>query len=663
MNLTPLSYNGGTINGGTLYAWFPRDGMSIYNLPDARPQVVDRGMGNYPKYTGKDLSARSFTVNIRQPTPTETGYREMIEDMKGLFDPQDQTARTFVLKDTANSDKQYQMSVVVTGTSEVAYPIFGVNLMADDPRMESVTTYGGTVALTASGQAGTVTVGGNTRTQPTITLTPTVAKSGGYTYKRPVLTYNTLTVGLPNYPVNITANGWNTTGLVAGGTVQADGDDVRVVVNGAEVPRWFGGGGMNSATTGVWIVLDYTPAVTLTLGGTIASSGTISLISFSNTRANATALAKIPAAGELLIDSERFVYTGKDEKAKTVTGVTRAAKGTSEASHAVGATVRWLEFDIWLMYGNSSATAPEQEDTRKPIFNLTTSTNAMWDYDEFAAGDSNYYSLPNGNRAGSWKPTVLSAYGAESQIFTGGGTAAGYGYASMANPTTDMGMMVQSYVRSGRYQADTAKLEWRWSNPAGGSVVLTTGQKYRNGASWPAISALQYSNDGVYWYSKWNEATPAASGTIVAFTNNGTATLASSYKYLRYYYYGSVVAGSTSWAWMNITDATVYLGTSVPSVTLGAEQANYYMDATIANSATGESITLKLVMAVNQVLTLDCDAHTLTLSDGTNALAALGLSSVRVEWLDLMPGVNVLTFTDTGTAAVTMVINWKDKLL
>ena len=663
MNLIPLSYNGGTINGGTLHAWFPRDGMSIYSLPDASPQMVDRGMGNYPKYTGKDLGSRSFTVSIAQQTPTQTGYREMIEDLKQVFDPQDQTARAFVMTDSANSDKQWQLNAVVTGTSEVAYPLFVVNLTADDPRMESVITYSGTATLTASGQGGTVTVGGNAKTQPTITLKPTSNKAGGYTYKRPILTYNTLNVALPGYPVNITANGWSTSALVAGGTVQADGDDVRVVVNGAEVPRWFGGGGMNSATTGVWIVLDYTPAVTLTLGGTIAATGAITEMTFANTTANATALAKIPAAGEVLIGTERFVYTGKDEKLKKITGVTRAAKGSAEGAHAAAAVVRWIEFDIWLMYGNASATAPEQEDTRKPIFNMTTSTNASWDYDDFAAGDSNYYSLPNGNRAGSWKPTVLSAYGPESQIFTGGGTASGYGYASMADPTSAMGMMVQSYVRSGRYQAETAKLEWRWSNPAGGSVVITAGEKYRCGSSYPAISALQYSNDGVTWTSKWNEAKPTTAGTITALTNNGTATLGASYKNLRYVLYGSVVAGSASWGWMNITDVTVSLGTTVPSVTLGAEAANYYMDATITNSASGDYITLKLIMALNQTLTIDCDAHTVTLSDGTNALAALGLSSVRVEWLDLSPSANVLTFTDTGTAAVTMTVSWKDKMI
>ena len=123
----------------------------------------------------------------------------------------------------------------------MTFPVYTVALYADDPRWQAVTASGGTIVLTASGQSGTVTSAGNVRTQPVIAVSPgTVKASGNYNYKRPVLTYNSLSVGLPSYPVDITAAGWNTTGLVAGGTVQADGDDVRVVVNGAEVERWFG---------------------------------------------------------------------------------------------------------------------------------------------------------------------------------------------------------------------------------------------------------------------------------------------------------------------------------------------------------------------------------------------------------------------------------------
>lgn len=662
MRLVPYQYNGHTIHGGTLIAVFPAEG-GLYNLPEGSPGVASRGMGNYPAYTGKELGGRNVVLRVAPNPATSTTYAAMMDTMAGWFDTKEQTAGTLIAKDAENSDKQWRLVCTPVAAPDVTFPVYTVALYADDPRWQAVTASGGTIVLTASGQSGTVTSAGNVRTQPVITVAPGTAKaSDNYNYKRPVLTYNSLSVGLPSYPVDITNAGWNTTGLVGGGTVQADGDDVRVVVNGAEVERWFGGGGMNSATTGVWIVLDYSPAVTLTSGGTIASSGTVSTITFYNTKANATAIKKLPAAGDVLIDSERFTYTGKDDTAKTLTGVTRAVKGTSMASHSVGATVRWIEHDVWLMYGNASAVAPEQTDTRKPIFNLTTSTNASWDYDEFAAGESNYYALPNSTRAGSWTPKVVSAYGANSQIFTGGFSGI---TPLMANPTTAMGMSVESYIRSGRWQAETAHLEWRWTNPAGGSVVVTTGSKERNSASWPSRAALQYSNDGVTWVSKWNEVTPASSGSVTAFANNGTATLGASYKYLRYDFYGSVAANSSALgqAYMSVSDVTVSIGTSRPTVTLGAEAVNYYLNLTIANGATGESITLKQLMTTAQTLTVDCANHTVTLSDGTNCLAALALSSPRVEWLDIAPGANVLTFTDVGTAGVTVTLAWSDRNL
>ena len=114
---------------------------------------------------------------------------------------------------------------------------------------------------------------------------------------------------------------------------------------------------------------------------------------------------------------------------------------------------------------------------------------------------------------------------------------------------------------------------------------------------------------------------------------------------------------------MNVSDVTVSIGTSRPTVTLGAEAVNYYLNLTIANAATGESITLKQLMTTAQTLTVDCANHTVTLSDGTNCLAALALSSPRVEWLDLAPGANVLTFTDVGTAGVTVTLAWSDRNL
>ena len=660
MRLIPYQYNGHTLHGGTLIAVFPRDG-GLYNLPEGSPGMVSRGMGNYPAYTGKELGSRLVVMRVSPNPATSTTFSAMMDTMAGWFDTKEQTQGTLIAKDAENSDKQWRMLCTPVSAPDVTFPGYTVGLSADDPRWEAVTASGGTIALTASGQSGTVTSAGNVRTQPVIAITPgTTKSSANYNYKRPVLTYNSLTVGMPAYPVDITAAGWNTTGLVAGGTVQADGDDVRVVVNGTEVERWFGGGGMNSATTGVWIVLDYSPAVTMTNGGTIDVAGTVTTITLAATTANSTAIKKLPAIGDVLIDSERFTYTGKNDTARTLTGVTRAVKGTSAGSHAVGGTIRWIEHDVWLMYGNASATAPEQTDERKPIFNLTTSTNASWDYDDFAAGESNYYALPNSTRAGSWVPKVVSAYGAESMIFTGGISGI---TPVMANPSSAMGMSVESFIRSGRWQAETAHLEWRWQNPAGGTAVITTGQKLRIGSSFPGRAALQYSSDGVTWTSKWNEVTPTNAGSVTAFANNGTATLGAAYKYIRFDLYGSVVAGALTQAYMSVTDVTIAVGTNKPTVTLGAEAANYWLNLTIANGATGESITLKQLMVTTQTLTVDCEAHTVTLSDGTNCLAALALSSPRVEWLDLAAGANVLTFTDVGTAGVTAVITWNDRML
>ncbi len=63
-------------------------------------------------------------------------------------------------------------------------------------------------------------------------------------------------------------------------------------------------------------------------------------------------------------------------------------------------------------------------------------------------------------------------------------------------------------------------------------------------------------------------------------------------------------------------------------------------------------------MVLDQTLTVDTDAKTITLSDGSGALGAKTLSGARAEWLRLQPGDNTLTFTDVGTVYVQIEVLW-----
>jgi phage-related protein len=68
-------------------------------------------------------------------------------------------------------------------------------------------------------------------------------------------------------------------------------------------------------------------------------------------------------------------------------------------------------------------------------------------------------------------------------------------------------------------------------------------------------------------------------------------------------------------------------------------------------------------MALNRTLTIDCLNKTVTYDDGSNAIAALQISTTRNNWLSLQPGNNVLQIDDTGIANISIVTTWNDRNL
>ena len=122
--------------------------------------------------------------------------------------------------------------------------------------------------------------------------------------------------------------------------------------------------------------------------------------------------------------------------------------------------------------------------------------------------------------------------------------------------------------------------------------------------------------------------------------------------------------GSTGDNSLEAADCTITLdNTYTPTLTIGDEQENYLLDATIENQTTGESIQVTYTMATNEELEIDTDAKTVTdLEDDTSQFQALELvGGARREWLRLLPGNNVLEWTQTGTNGVTVTVNWEER--
>ena len=431
--------------------------------------------------------------------------------------------------------------------------------------------------------------------------------------------------------------------------IQADGDDIRVFVNGEEVPRWFQD--INTANTKIWVVMDFQPGISFTLGTAIASTGAITEITLKKTNANIAAIKKMPASGVVMFGSELFTYTGVNTKGRKLTGVTRAAKETSMAAHAVNDTGYWIEHEIYVYYGNQTSEAPETDDTRKPIFDLS-STNISWVYTSFADG--------TGLRAGSWKPSLVKTSNTKdpdnkSRFYTANNLTDG-------DPYTDMGAIISAWKSGDKWKAENATVTWSLFNPATFTTITATGEKYRYTTGWVSHARFLKSKNGKDWTTVWTEATPASASTWTALSTHSAVSIGAGYDYIKFSFSGSIGAIANNYVAIEHEAVTLALeSTKVPQGSFITPASCYFLDATITNNTSGEWIKVTTSCKLNETIVVDCENKTAYLSNNNEPVAKLEFSTTRKDWLNLSVGDNTLQFDDVGTAGITIVVKWRDR--
>jgi hypothetical protein len=393
-----------------------------------------------------------------------------------------------------------------------------------------------------------------------------------------------------------------------------------------------------------------------TLKTALDGATTPTYIDINITTANKSALIAMPSAGRVLIESEEISYTAKTVTAQNLrlTVGERNIRNSSIAAHAVGVTIRWLPFDIQIAYSNSAATAPDIDNTKKPVLDLANSTNASFVYANFYDNTS-----PVGRRAGSWIPSLLSTNG---KLLTQSKYYHGTNLGANVDPSEVMGMDVSTYQSNGLYRAETASLEWRLKIPDGVSNVDSNGSKYRATAKWATVARLQSSVDGITWIDEWSatEATPASVTTWTAWTHN-TEAVPSTTKVLRFFIQGSVTAVAGNYFALEVTAATLTL-VNYPTVSLRAQESNYYLDATITNTTTGESIRLAYPLQTSKTLYIDTDPNQPYAKMNGNIVNVVKPNTNRSKWLKLQPGSNTLTFTADYASNITCVVKHRDRM-
>jgi len=592
-------------------------------LPPAAVAALERS-GAWPVVTA--LQRKKHTVQLLIKILDYGNLNTLRTQLFRWFDPEDETPHALIVE---NHDGIQQYVYALCEELRLYgdprhLEAFVVTLTVDgDPRWRADCEAPDTWNIAATGDTHTIINTGEDDAYPIFEITPNVVKGSGYQYRRWIPIKWNVNTAHSNYSLEITSTqglGFDHAALVGAGKALASGDDLRVEVDGLQVDRWLDG--PDTANCKVWANLSFQASVVATL---IGIAGT--------TMGASTDISGFPSSGILYIDTEAFTYTSKNNTTREFFGVTAGVKGTAPAAHALGATIYWIQHDVWLLYGNATATAPTTDDTMMPAFDLNASTNWEWIYSTFGPGSQ------------EWKFAEVNP---KTLFFSGD-------HMGWDIPWTVLGIETDPTF----YPAIGEGRLYLY-NPCGIlEVDFSDGEKFREHASATWQAEIQSSVDGATWVTAFDIAAPVVAGVWEAW--NDSEILGAGSTYAGLYLKGGLLEFPFLYIrrnYLQAEDCTVTLDdTYTPTIDLGDEQDTYSMECRITNNETDEAIDLAFTIDMDEALEVDTDEKTVTyLVDGSNQLQALTfVGGVRRQWLRLIPGANELQFDDPDTAGVTIV--------
>lgn len=661
MNIVPVSYNGTLINDGTNYSAFFPQGQSIVLQANSEPVLVERAFLT-PIYAVKKLDSKTvpLTVVMRGTIATQ------LDSLKKLFNTQDQTPRELVIADAADSNRQWTVYATCVAHKDIVGAVTTFSMLIPDPVWYTVVENSSSWAVTASGQTKTITTIGTANAQPIFEITPTTSPTIGSLYQKYFMIRNISSSPMVNFPLSIMGAAYDTAALVTAGKMQSSGNDLRVYMLGAEVPRWLGA--MNTTATRVWVSVN-APAYfgDGVLLDNLSSGVTTATFDVNSSTTTSTAniaflqglLNSAPSSGFLLkIDSEFMMARNPNPAKGTLDIYARGTNASTATTHLAGATVYFFAINGYITYGDLTKGAPSYGVSTQPLFNNDTSTNTSWVYPNFGSTTA---------RPGYWTSSVLSSSGNTASINATKIYTAPTVVNSNTDPYTSMGIYSASYSTASGAKAETAQVQWQLSHPLGAiGVPSSSGYKYVSTAlaAWPAttFAGLQYSTNGINFSDAYSEAAPTVVNSNTAWSKS-SITFSSS-KLIRILYSGTVPASKGYLRYETNAITVTIDGTYQPTMNYSSEVVTSPVNITLTNTNTNDWIRISGVWVTNgTTITLDCKNKTATYN-GVSYAAGLTWSSNRVQWLDLLPAANnVLKYEQAGTGNATVVVKWQDRKL
>lgn len=619
--MRPVSFRGFALNADGLAAAFDRS----YQRPSLNPIAVRR-QGKPPKVTGVEeelwvLPALGMLIG-GDPADDEAlrlGILRTFDTRAGAG------AGALVVTDDDGGDERYLYAAcqnLEQRDGDAGLVFVATLVAADEPYWDSVdATTDSTTQNVASGAFGLATNEGDLPVEPTLTFSsPGTTPNTTWKHRRFAPVIWPASAGVQNHPTELSDGGWNTAALMAGGDIAA-ASSVGVIVDGVEVDRWIEN--FNASNTLIWVNLDFAPRLSATLA---APMGTGALTEFAINED----ISSWPPSGIVQIGDERFAYNGRDLYRRAFTGVVRAAYLSSAASHAAGATVEWIQHEIWVVSTPGTGVAKTADDSRKPMLSLPNSSNAEWSWDGFG-------SATEPERTAQWTPIAAGM----TSIFTGDEQGA------ETDPYEVMG--IAGPVEGATLAANLGC--WQIYLPCGVSEVAGSIQ-----ALVDVRGAIEASADGVTWE---RVLTTVFADTDWESLGAGATGLSAAYRYLSF---RPIATGVAPVGQLDAIIVTMQPGMTPSASISTSSENNFQFSMTLANNTTGEAISIDLLpgMLATDQLVLDTAAKTLTLQPwGRNVYGALRRDRLRPGILPLDPGVNTLQLTRLTPNAVTITAEWR----
>lgn len=647
-----ISWNGYSLNTAVYETCIE---SLLYDNAPVQAQMVERH-GRYPLVGGVSRPADMIMLKtvIR---PTTAASRAAL---RTIFETESGDIKTLIV----NGDEGEEQFVRAVCEAHYEDDEFGNALMTvlrvhDDTSWRSTAVETDTETVIADAQEWEIVNDGDQIARPVITITPRDVNADINPYRR-FMAVTWRGEAAERYPTDIAGNALDTQ-IASTDFAQADGDDIRVLVNGVLVDHWLDD--PDTDNTSIWVNLDWQKYIPLTLRTAIAATGTVETIDVNED------IDLMPSSGILLIDSEVFLYTGKNNGLKRFAVLARAAHGTSMAAHIVDEDVFWIQHAIEITYGNASLPALVTNDGNKPMIELATSTNLAFDYDSFG---KHFQIAPTGQqgvRTWQWRrpPQGLHPIIELAWLYTGYSDSQFAGYPDGNPYSTNPWAVAGTFRRSG---ALIPSLAWELYCPCGiASWNFANGYKRANDsvAAWDArVLSYQLAGGGSgggddSFFIEYTIPAPGSPDAWEAWSRSQSAVGTDIY-YLRLRLLPN--STNTTGVFVEISDATVTFDSDLtPVATICAQVGNYTVDARLTHVESGRALDINYAMAIDTSLEIDTDAGSVTfLGDGSSQFQAVRRHPrPRVEWLPLQPGTNTLRWEEEGVAEVDVTVDWRER--